>query len=190
MGLFREKRVRGVLMEVCPANLKAAGSSPAALYSCIVGAGYQAYWVQGFAAAEHLWLEFYIPARSGFHFHNTYIEVLVELGFVGFALLVLVIARVLFGHLTRLLVLTAVSAGLIGVAWLLLMPVAVWWIASAGGWPWHSVAGVLGAAHLFVGVICVLRLKSAAARLKLFEETINQCRRDRECLGGSKTEAN
>lgn len=94
------------------------------------------------------------------------------------------------GHLTRMLVLAAVSAGLIGVAWLLLMPVAVWWIASSGGWAWHSVAGVLGAAHLFVGVICVLRLKSAAARLKLFEETINQCRRDRECLGGSQTEAN
>jgi uncharacterized membrane protein YqjE len=94
------------------------------------------------------------------------------------------------GQLTRMMVLAAVSAGLIGVAWLLLMPVAVWWIASAGGWPWHSVAGVLGATHLLIGVICVLRLKSAAARLKLFEETINQCRRDRECLGGSKTEAN
>jgi uncharacterized membrane protein YqjE len=94
------------------------------------------------------------------------------------------------GHLTRMMVLAVVSAGLIGVAWLLLMPVAVWWIASSGGWPWHSVAGVLGAAHLFVGVICLLLLKSAAARLKLFEETINQCRRDRECLGGSQTEAN
>jgi len=75
----------------------------AAAQAPMLGAGYQAYWVQGFADAERLWQEFYIAARSGFHFHNTYIEVLVELGFVGFALLVLVIARVLLGHLTRLL---------------------------------------------------------------------------------------
>ena len=75
----------------------------AAAQAPLLGAGYQAYWVQGFAEAERLWQEFYIGARAGFHFHNTYIEVLVELGFVGFALLVLVIARVLFGHLARLL---------------------------------------------------------------------------------------
>ena len=48
-----------------------------------LGVGYQAYWVQGFPEAERLWEEFYIGSRSGFHFHNTYIEVLVELGFVG-----------------------------------------------------------------------------------------------------------
>ena len=38
-------------------------------------------------------------SRSGFHFHNTYIEVLVELGFVGLVLIGLVMIRVLFGHL-------------------------------------------------------------------------------------------
>jgi FkbM family methyltransferase len=42
LGLFREKRVRGVLIEVCPRNLKSAGTSPAALYACIVDVGYQA----------------------------------------------------------------------------------------------------------------------------------------------------
>ena len=75
----------------------------AAAQAPMLGAGYQAYWVQGFPEAERLWEEFYITTRSGFHFHNTYIEVLVELGFVGFALLSLVMARVLVGHLTRLL---------------------------------------------------------------------------------------
>jgi FkbM family methyltransferase len=43
VGLFREKRVRGVLMEVCPRNLESAGFSPAALYSRIVDLGYQAF---------------------------------------------------------------------------------------------------------------------------------------------------
>ena len=40
---------------------------------------------------------------TGFHFHNTYIEVLVELGVVGLALAALVSVRVTVGHLLRLL---------------------------------------------------------------------------------------
>jgi exopolysaccharide production protein ExoQ len=67
------------------------------------GVGYQAYWVQGFSEAERLWDEFYIGSRTGFHFHNTYIEVLVELGAVGLFLLAVVLLRVPVGHLVRLL---------------------------------------------------------------------------------------
>jgi exopolysaccharide production protein ExoQ len=67
------------------------------------GVGYQAYWVQGFSEAERLWEEFYIASRSGFHFHNTYIELLVELGVVGLVLLAVPIIRVPVGHLIRLL---------------------------------------------------------------------------------------
>ncbi|MGH6760743.1 MAG: O-antigen ligase family protein [Phyllobacterium sp.] len=69
----------------------------------IAGMGYQAYWVQGFSEAERLWDEFYIGSRNGFHFHNTYIEVFAELGYVGLALVVLLIFRVVFGNLQRLL---------------------------------------------------------------------------------------
>ena len=75
----------------------------AAWQSPFVGVGYYAYWVQGFSEAERLWEEFYIGSRSGFHFHNTYIEVFVELGFVGLLLAGLVIVRVSIGHLLRLL---------------------------------------------------------------------------------------
>ncbi|MBZ9676466.1 O-antigen ligase family protein [Mesorhizobium sp. ES1-1] len=71
----------------------AAWKSPA------LGVGYAAYWVQGSSEAERLWNEFYITARSGFHFHNTYIEALVELGFIGAAMVSLIILRTLFGHL-------------------------------------------------------------------------------------------
>ncbi|WP_062228081.1 O-antigen ligase family protein [Aureimonas frigidaquae] len=68
----------------------------------VFGAGYYAYWVQGFGEAERLWYEFYIATRSGFHFHNTYIELYVELGLVGVALMAFLILRTVLGHLGRL----------------------------------------------------------------------------------------
>ncbi|QKD00280.1 O-antigen ligase family protein [Mesorhizobium loti] len=71
--------------------------------SPILGVGYGAYWVQGFAEAERLWNEFYITSRTGFHFHNTYIEALVELGFVGAVMISLIILRTLVGHVTAVI---------------------------------------------------------------------------------------
>lgn len=68
----------------------------------LLGVGYQAYWVQGFSEAERLWDEFYIGSRSGFHFHNTYIEVLVELGWAGFLLIAMLMIRIPLGLLMRL----------------------------------------------------------------------------------------
>ncbi|MEP7453572.1 O-antigen ligase [Phyllobacterium sp. SB3] len=79
-------------------GLRAFQTSP------LLGIGYQAYWVQGFSEAERLWDEFYIANRSGFHFHNTYIEVLVELGYVGLVLIGTILAVVVFGNLRRLLI--------------------------------------------------------------------------------------
>jgi exopolysaccharide production protein ExoQ len=70
----------------------------------LIGIGYQAYWVQGFSEAERLWDEFYVTSRGGFHFHNTYVEVLVELGYVGLVLISVPISAVLFGNLKRILV--------------------------------------------------------------------------------------
>lgn len=49
----------------------------------LTGLGYNAFWVHGRPAAEELWREFYIDARTGFHFHNTLIEAYVGLGLVG-----------------------------------------------------------------------------------------------------------
>lgn len=95
------------------------------------------------------------------------------------------------GHLlSRLVVLAVLALALTGGAWLLLMPVIVWAVAHFAGCSWQVAAGVLGGLHLVIGALLVLRVKSAAARLKLFEETINQCRRDRECLGTNQPEAN
>ncbi|WP_377296838.1 O-antigen ligase family protein [Rhizobium sp. SGZ-381] len=75
----------------------------AARQSPLIGLGYQGYWVQGFPEAERLWEEFYIGSRSGFHFHNTYIETMVETGVVGTALLALTLLAGFFGHLKRVL---------------------------------------------------------------------------------------
>lgn len=75
----------------------------AAQQAPILGVGYAGYWVQGFAEAERLWNEFYITTRSGFHFHNTYVEALVELGYVGATLISLIIVRTLWGHISALI---------------------------------------------------------------------------------------
>lgn len=75
----------------------------AGLGAPIFGVGFQAYWVQGFSEAERLWAEFYITARGGFHFHNTFIEVFVELGTVGLLLIAHILVRVPGAHLLRLL---------------------------------------------------------------------------------------
>lgn len=67
------------------------------------GVGYQAYWVQGFSEAERLWDEFFITSRTGFHFHNTFIEATVETGLVGVLLLTLVLLVTLAGHTWQML---------------------------------------------------------------------------------------
>lgn len=51
------------------------------------GSGYYAFWRVGHAPAEYLWEMFYITGKSGFHFHNTYIQTAVGVGAVGLAVL-------------------------------------------------------------------------------------------------------
>jgi exopolysaccharide production protein ExoQ len=93
------------------------------LQSPWIGVGYQAYWVQGFSEPERLWSDFFITSRSGFHFHNTYIETAVETGVVGLFLLCGVMLAMVFGHLKRLLgdTYNNESYVLVGVALLLLI---------------------------------------------------------------------
>ncbi|MCJ8517479.1 exopolysaccharide production protein ExoQ [Pseudorhizobium tarimense] len=89
-------------------GMVAAGNAP------WLGVGYQGYWVPGFPDAERLWDDFFIASRSGFHFHNTYIETMVETGLLGTLLLVLVLVRTAAGHFGRLLLLNrSTEAGLL-----------------------------------------------------------------------------
>jgi exopolysaccharide production protein ExoQ len=47
------------------------------------GLGVQAFWVEGNRAAERFWAFFLIYTRTGFHFHNLWLEMGVELGITG-----------------------------------------------------------------------------------------------------------
>ena len=51
-----------------------------------LGRGYEAFWLQGNLDAEGLWRYFGILERGGFTFHNTAVELLVMLGWVGLVL--------------------------------------------------------------------------------------------------------
>jgi exopolysaccharide production protein ExoQ len=53
----------------------------------ILGYGYSAFWVPGRPQAEQYWYEFFIPGKSGFHFHNLFIQTFVDLGLAGLLLM-------------------------------------------------------------------------------------------------------
>jgi exopolysaccharide production protein ExoQ len=48
----------------------------------ILGVGFTAYWQPGNPGAEELWAYGHV-GKGGFHFHNTYLQVGVDLGLVG-----------------------------------------------------------------------------------------------------------
>lgn len=56
------------------------------------GGGYNAFWVHNNLDAERLWRVMGIKSRTGFNFHNTPRDILVDLGFVGLALFIIVAA--------------------------------------------------------------------------------------------------
>lgn len=66
----------------------------------LLGVGYQAFWKQDTVNAESLWFEFHVNSRQGFHFHSTYIETAIELGYVGAAVMIATLLGV-FGALIR-----------------------------------------------------------------------------------------
>ena len=55
----------------------------------LFGTGYSGFWLQGNLLAESIWRYFSIESRMGFHFHDTFLEVAVELGWIGVAALTL-----------------------------------------------------------------------------------------------------
>ncbi len=57
----------------------------------LLGRGYYAFWRQGNTDAEGLWRYFGIDSRGGFTFHNTLVDILVTLGWIGVGLIVTVV---------------------------------------------------------------------------------------------------
>lgn len=54
----------------------------------LLGQGFEAFWRENYVEAESIWQLYNYGESYGFHFHNTYIETAVGLGFVGCAILV------------------------------------------------------------------------------------------------------
>jgi exopolysaccharide production protein ExoQ len=69
----------------------------------LLGHGYSAFWVQGNPVAEQLWYQFGIGRRGGFHFHNLYVEMFVELGITGALLIAWLLLANLYASLRRVL---------------------------------------------------------------------------------------
>jgi exopolysaccharide production protein ExoQ len=55
----------------------------------VLGKGFDAFWVQGNTDAEGLWRYAGITSREGFNFHNTFIDILVQLGWFGLTVIAL-----------------------------------------------------------------------------------------------------
>jgi exopolysaccharide production protein ExoQ len=60
-----------------------------------LGVGYQAYWQLGSWGAEQLWKLSYVANKTGYHFHDTYLQVSVDLGLVGLAIFLVTLLAML-----------------------------------------------------------------------------------------------
>lgn len=56
----------------------------------MLGLGYNAFWLQDSLDAQYLWNMMGITTRQGFSFHNTSMEIVIHLGYVGLVLFILV----------------------------------------------------------------------------------------------------
>ncbi|HVI87919.1 MAG TPA: O-antigen ligase family protein [Dongiaceae bacterium] len=60
----------------------------------LLGGGYQAFWRIGNQPAERLWAMFGIDNKTGFNFHNEYINTTVDLGLIGLLIIIVVLVSV------------------------------------------------------------------------------------------------
>lgn len=69
-----------------------------------LGRGYYAFWREGNLDAEGLWRWGGITGRHGFNFHNAFVEMLVDLGWIGEAVLIAACIGVVVASLARQLI--------------------------------------------------------------------------------------
>ena len=87
----------------------------------LLGHGYYAFWRQGNIDAEGLWRWAGIGNRSGFNFHNIFVEMKVDLGWVGVILLLATCAGIVAAGLARQL-----TRGTVTVAFLLSLTIVLY----------------------------------------------------------------
>ncbi|SKB02276.1 Putative Holin-X, holin superfamily III [Prosthecobacter debontii] len=87
--------------------------------------------------------------------------------------------------LSEILVLVAVLIGCLLFGWMLALPALVWVVAETQGLPWWKVALWTAGGHLLFAFIFFISLKVRLKKLRVFEETFHQFRRDREWIGNN-----
>lgn len=68
----------------------------------LFGFGFQAFWRIGNIEAERLWALFDIKTKMGFHFHNAFIQVAVDVGVIGVVVFAFMILTMVWAQFTRL----------------------------------------------------------------------------------------
>lgn len=64
----------------------------------VLGSGYASFWVTSNPRARQYWEEFHVQPTTGFHFHNTYVQVFVDVGIIGVLIITyLIIANCVVG---------------------------------------------------------------------------------------------
>ena len=160
----------------------------------MLGRGYYAFWRQGNIDAEGLWRYFGIESRGGFTFHNTPIDIVVTLGWIG---LVVIAAVMLIG-------MVAIVRRFVGhpdlslVLWIsvLLYQIARMPIETIGIAPFYFstvlMFGALGAAFGGVRQAATIRHRPVVRRpvlqLRAWQvDSTDQGREGREAPSGRKT---
>lgn len=69
-----------------------------------LGEGYASFWRRGNLDAEGLWRWGGIASRSGFNFHNAFVEMRVDLGWVGLGLMIAMYVSIAIFGITRLFI--------------------------------------------------------------------------------------
>ena len=110
----------------------------------LLGLGYNAFWRRGNLDAEGLWRHAGITSRSGFNFHSTPTELLVQLGLIGLCLFTAVFAILAVVLLMRTMI--RPNAVMIGWCALLTYEIVRMPFESIGTGPFHYTTSLIAAA--------------------------------------------
>ena len=85
-------------------------------------------------------------------------------------------------HVLSLVILAVIAIGFLALGWLIAIPALIWLLSEKLSQPWHLVALCTACIHLVLGFIFLIALKTKLARLRLFEDTVSELKKDRQWL--------
>jgi uncharacterized membrane protein YqjE len=84
----------------------------------------------------------------------------------------------------RVLLFAGIAAAAAFMGWVLLTAALVHVLMAAAGWSGFKALTVVGVAHVALAIACGLIVRHRVGGLRLFSETINEFRKDRQWLAG------